>query len=52
MAKVAQRCDMDEAYAFEEIYKNVKMGADAIINLLPHVKNDTVRSLMTQQLDG
>ena len=52
MEKVAQRCDKDEVYAFEEIYKNVKMGADSIINLLPHVKNDTVRSLMTQQLDG
>jgi hypothetical protein len=30
----------------------MKMGADAIINLLPHVKDDPLRSLMTQQLDG
>jgi hypothetical protein len=35
-----------------EIYKCSKMGADAVIKLLPHVKNDALRSLMTQQLDG
>ncbi len=35
-----------------EIYKNTKMGADSIINLLPHVKNDALRSTMTMQLDG
>ena len=34
------------------IYKNTKMGADAIINLLPKVKNDALRSDMTMQLDG
>lgn len=35
-----------------EIYKNTKMGADSIINLLPKVKDDGIRSLMTMQLDG
>ena len=35
-----------------EIYKNVKMGADSIINLLPKVKHDGMRSAMTMQLDG
>ena len=39
-------------YFFAEIYKNTKMGTEAILNLLPHVKDDAVRSLMTQQLDG
>ena len=39
-------------YFFSEIYKNTKMGADSIINLLPHVKDDTLRSIMTMQLDG
>ena len=34
------------------LYKNAKMGADAIINLLPKVKNDALRSDMTAQLDG
>ncbi len=34
------------------IYKNTKMGADSIINLLPHVKDDALRSVMTTQLDG
>ena len=34
------------------IYKGAKMGADSIINLLPKVKNDALRSAMTMQLDG
>ena len=33
-----------------EIYKNTKMGADSIINLLP--KDEGIRSLRTMQLDG
>jgi hypothetical protein len=52
MAQVKEKCAKDEAYVLGEIYKNTKMGADAIINLLPHVKEDAIRSLMTQQLDG
>ena len=52
MAQVKEKCAQDEAYVLGEIYKNTKMGADAIINLLPHVKEDAIRSLMTQQLDG
>ncbi len=34
------------------IYKNAKMGTDAIIDLLPRVQNDALRSAMTLQLDG
>ena len=34
------------------IYKGAKMGADSIINLLPKVKNNALRSAMTMQLDG
>ena len=34
------------------IYKNVKMGADAIIDLLPRVRHNALRSAMTLQLDG
>ena len=34
------------------LYKNAKMGADAVIGLLPHVRDDALRSLMTEQLDG
>ena len=52
MSSVKEKCNEDEIAFFGEIYKNAKMGADAIINLLPHVKDDAVRSLMTQQLDG
>ena len=35
-----------------EIYKATKMGASSIIDLLPHVKSDALRSVMTMQLDG
>ncbi|MDD7676738.1 MAG: hypothetical protein SO125_09380 [Eubacteriales bacterium] len=34
------------------IYKNMKMGADSIINLLPKTDDDTIKSHMTQILDG
>ncbi|MBQ3482552.1 MAG: hypothetical protein IJA78_00045 [Clostridia bacterium] len=44
--------EVTEESALGEIYKNVKMGADAIINLLPSVGDDALRSAMTQQLDG
>lgn len=52
MQSVKEREQGCESYFPGEIYKNMKMGADAIINLLPHVKDDPLRSLMTQQLDG
>ena len=41
----------EEAF-LDAIYKNAKMGADSIINLLPKVEDDAMRSLMTAQLDG
>ena len=41
-----------EAEFFGEIYKSAKMGADAVINLLPHIKDDALRSVVTMQLDG
>lgn len=34
------------------IYKNMKMGADSIINLLPKSDDDSIKSHMTQVLDG
>lgn len=34
------------------IYKNMKMGADSIINLLPKVEDEKVKTRMTEQLDG
>jgi hypothetical protein len=44
--------EVTEAGALDEIYKGAKMGADSIIHLLPHVRDDALRSVMTQQLDG
>lgn len=52
MPNVKEATALEEAAFFEEIFKDTKMGADSIINLLPHVENDGLRSLMTQQLDG
>ena len=52
MPELKEKRDTDEATFFCEIYKTAKMGADAIIHLLPHVKDDGMRSVMTMQLDG
>ena len=40
-----------EEKALEIIYKNVKMGTDSILNLLPYVKEEALRSAMTLQLN-
>lgn len=34
------------------IYKNMKMGSDSIINLLPKVEDEKLKSHMTSVLDG
>ncbi len=34
------------------IYKNVKMGSDAIITLLPKIEDEAFRKALTAQLDG
>ena len=52
MAQTKERRETTEEFFFGEIYKNTKMGADSIINLLPHIKNDALRSVVTMQLDG
>ena len=52
MPELKEKKEMTEEYFLGEIYKNVKMGADSIINLLPNVKDDGLRSVMTLQLDG
>lgn len=40
-----------EAMLLEEIYKNVRMGSDSIINLTSRVSNDELRAEMMSQLD-
>ncbi|MBR6727366.1 MAG: hypothetical protein IKM08_04160 [Clostridia bacterium] len=52
MPELKEKRELTEEYFFGEIYKSVKMGADMIINLLPSVKDDRLRSTMTLQLDG
>ena len=52
MPETKEKREMTEEFFLGEIYKNAKMGADSIINLLPHVREDSLRSVMTMQLDG
>lgn len=48
----AQKEQIGQAALLSAVYKNAKMGADAIIRLLPRVGTDALRSAMTMQLDG
>lgn len=52
MTEAKQKREEREEYFLGEIYKSSKMGADAIISLLPHIKEDGLRSVVTMQLDG
>ena len=40
-----------DAELLQDIYSNVKMGSESIINLLPKIKDDNMKTLMTNQLD-
>jgi hypothetical protein len=40
-----------DAELLQDIYSNVKMGSDSIINLLPKIKDDNMKTFMTSQLD-
>lgn len=40
-----------EAEFLQDIYSNVKMGSDSIINLLPKIKDDNMKAMMTNQLN-
>ena len=40
-----------DAEFLQDIYSNVKMGSDSIINLLPKIKDDDMKMFMTSQLD-
>jgi N12 class adenine-specific DNA methylase len=52
MPETKVKKEESEEFFLDAIYKNAKMGADAIINLLPRVREDGLRSIMTMQLDG
>lgn len=40
-----------DAELLQDIYYNVKMGSESIINLLPKIRNDDMKMFMTSQLD-
>ena len=47
-----QQTKTREAEMLEKIYKNMKMGSDSMINLMPSVKDAEFKRKMTEQLDG
>ena len=40
-----------DAELLQDIYSNVKMGSESIINLLPKIKDDDMKMFMASQLD-
>lgn len=40
-----------DAELLQDIYSNVKMGSESIINLLPKIKDDDMKTYMTSQLN-
>lgn len=47
-----QKTKTRETEMLEKIYKNMKMGSDSMINVMPAVDDGEFKSLMTEQLDG
>ena len=47
-----QQTKIREAELLEQIYKNVKMGADSIVKLLPKVSDGKFKTDLTDQLNG
>ncbi len=47
-----QQLKTKEAELVEQVYKNVKMGSDSIIKLLPKVSDGKFKTDLTDQLDG
>lgn len=47
-----QQTKTREAEMLDKIYKNMKMGSDSMVNLMPKVEDAEFKKLMTAQLDG
>ena len=47
-----QQTKTRECEMLAKIYKNMKMGSDSMINLMPSAKDNDFKKLMTAQLDG
>ncbi len=47
-----QQTKTREVEMLEKVYKNMKMGSDSMVNLMPAAKDDEFKKLMTAQLDG
>ena len=43
--------NIKDSELLQDIYSNVKMGSESIINLLPKIKDDNMKTYMTSQLD-
>ena len=49
--ETAQKEKITTQRLYQEIYKGCKMGAESIVNLLPKVNDDALRSELTAQLE-
>lgn len=49
--ETAQKEKMTTQRLYQEIYKGCKMGAESIVNLLPKVNDDALRTELTAQLE-
>lgn len=47
-----QQTKTREAEMLDKIYKNMKMGSDSMVNLMPKAQDAEFKKLMTAQLDG
>ena len=47
-----QELKTKEAEMLEQLYKNVKMGSDSIVKLLPKVSDGSFKTDLTDQLNG
>lgn len=47
-----QQLKTKEAEMLEQLYKNVKMGSDSIVKLLPKVSDGNFKTDLTDQLNG
>ena len=52
MSQRKESAEACEVRHLGEIYRTAKAGADTVLSLLPYVKDERMKSLLTRQIDG
>lgn len=52
MSQRKESAEVCEVRHLGEIYRTAKSGAETVLSLLPYVKDERMKSLMTRQIDG